>query len=173
MKITLAQAVHTLGDINKNIQELIRDRNEVAYVTATKGETYETPSQTVEEATAAIQQARADYRELQKLMRKANLENTIVWDGQEVSLDEAIEISKQQRGELNIIKGFGRAKKQQNNTNWRSDSTEVTYALFEPEVYRKAALKLEKQVRKLSQDIEAKNHAVEIEFSAGARYIEE
>lgn len=172
MKITLAQAVHTLGDIGKHIQELIQERNSVAYVTAPKGEEYNKPTRSVDEVTAEINQARADYRELQTLMRKANLESTIVWDGKEVSIDEAIEISKQQRGELNVVKSFGRAQKQSTSSNWRSDSSEVTWAQFDPEVYRKAAIKLEKQVRKLSQDIEAKNHAVEFEFTAGERYIE-
>lgn len=173
MIITLAQAVHTLGDIGKTIQELIRERNDVAYVTAPKGEKYEPHVRTVSQVTEEITQAREDYRNLQSLMRTANQNATIVWDKKDVTLDEAIEIAKQQRGELDVLKGYGRAKKQETSENWRTNSAEVRYAQFDPEAYRKEALKLEKQVRKLSQDIEAKNHAVEFEFEAGSRYIEE
>ncbi|MDF2534087.1 MAG: hypothetical protein K0R18_244 [Bacillales bacterium] len=173
MKITLAQAVPLRGIISRRIQELLHERNSVSVVTIEKGDTYEKPVRSMELVTEELTQAREDLRKLDIVMTTANLSAFVKWDGEDICITEAIELSKQIRGEVTQVKAFGNRKKQEKETNWRSpESSNIVVALYEPETYRQLALKLERQVNKLSQDIEAKNHTVEIEYAGAIRYIE-
>lgn len=174
MKITLAQAVPLKGIISRRIQELLSERISVSTITVEKGQQYEAPERSMEIVTAELNQAREDFRKLDITMTAANLTNTVKWDGQDISITEAIELSKQTRAEVNVIKALGSRKKQEKETirYGLTENNNYVIALYEPEEYRQKALKLERQVNKLSQDIEAKNHSVEIEFAAASRYIE-
>lgn len=172
MKITLAQAVPLRTIISRRIQELLQERVNVSSVEVEQGEKYEKPARSMEEITAELEVARNDFRALDVAMAKANLENTIEWDGKEISIMEAIELAKQLRGEVDQLKKFGKRKKQERHTSWRNETVTIAYAMYDPEEYRKRALKLERQVNRLSQEIEAKNHRVEFEFEPAIRYLE-
>lgn len=172
MKITLDEAVALRGIISKRIQELIKERNSVSVVETTPGEEYEKPSRTVEEVTAELNASRQDFRKLDVLMAKTNLENFLTWDGEEISITEAIELAKQIRGEVNALKNFAIRKKQERKTNWQNVVEFVVHTLYDPEDYRKQYLKLERQVNKLSANIAHKNHLVEIDFLPASKYLE-
>lgn len=172
MKITLAQAVPLRGIISRHIQELLQERNNVATVETKQSETYEKPSRSIDEVADELNVARKDFRQLDVSMAKANLEGELEWDGSVLSITEAIELAKQLRGEVAQLKNFGRRKKQERSTNWRTEEVTIVHALYDPEEYRKKALKMERQVNRLSQEIEAKNHKVEFDFEAATRYLE-
>lgn len=172
MRITLAQAVPLRGIISRRIQELLTERNNVSVAEAKQGETYDTPIRNMEEVSNELEIARNDFRKLDVAMAVFNLNEKLVWDGSEVSIIEAIELAKQLRGEVSQLKNFGQRKKQERSTDWRSNETTVVHALYDPEEYRKNALKMERQVNRLSQEIEAKNHKVEFDFEAASRYLE-
>src|SRR4051812_14677739 len=111
MQITLAQAVSLRNIIARQIQELIRERSQIAVISVPKGEKYEKPAKTIEDITNEINQLRSHYRQLDVAMAKANLQHTFQWDDQVITIMEAIELAKQQRGELNELKQFGQRKK--------------------------------------------------------------
>lgn len=171
MNITLAQALPLRNSINRRIHELISERNQVAFVEVEKGGQYEKPTRTVEQVTEELNVTRSDFRALDVAMAAENLKAKVEWDGREVSLTEAIELSKQIRGEVNELKRFGQRKKQERQASWRTEEVTYVHAQFEPEEYRKSALKLERQVNKLSSEIERKNHFVEFDFVAAERYL--
>lgn len=173
MQITLKKAVHLKSIISGKIQELLRERNEVAYVEVLKGEEYEKPTRTIEEITTELEAARTDYRKLDTLATKANLETTVSWDSQAINLVEALEFAKQMRGELGYLQRFGNSKKQQRQMNFRSDTEYFTVALFEPQEYKAKAEKLKRRADKLSDLIDEANLLAKIEFTSAAKYIEE
>ncbi|MBL4952206.1 hypothetical protein JK635_08285 [Neobacillus sp. YIM B02564] len=164
--MTLAEAVPLKGIISRHIQELIRERNDVAFVEAEKGEEYEKPLRSVEKITEELERVRKDFRMLDILINKANLENTICWDEENISIKEAIELAKQLREEANRLKSLGNAKKIERTSRGLLNNHLVLLriAQFEPEEYRKRGIKLERQVNKLSALIEHANHFVTIEF---------
>jgi hypothetical protein len=174
MRITLAQALPVRSSISRRIQELLQERNRVAFVEAEKGEKYEKPTRSIVEVTKELQEARADFRILDVLVAKENLNATIEWDGKQLTTTESIELAKQLRGEAKELKSLGARNKQEkkSSSGWgASDSNTVVYAMYEPEEYRKAALKLEREANRLSLEVERKNHFVEFEFEAAERYI--
>ncbi|MFP3726397.1 hypothetical protein U8V72_14510 [Priestia filamentosa] len=174
MKITLAQALPVRNAISRRIQELLQERNRVAFAEAEKGEKYEAPSRNIDDVTTELREARADYRTLDVLVARENLKATVQWDGGEITLVEAIELAKQVRGEVKSLKDFGNRKKQERKSSngWgSSESNVIIHALYDPEIYRKAALKSEREVNRLSMEIDKKNHSVEFEFENADKYI--
>lgn len=175
MLINLNIAVNLKSQVGKHIQELLRERTEASTVKAPKGEKYDDklPARSVAEIEVELNEARNDYRQLVKLMSQHNLENTVAWDGEQITLTEALELTKQLRGEINVKKSMGQRKKQEVEDNWRNPGSEnIVHALYDPEEYRKAAQKLSRQVEKLSIDIDMKNGKVEFDFPAADKYIE-
>lgn len=173
MQITLKKAVHLKSIISGKIQELIRERNESAYVDVVKGEEYEKPTRTIDEVTHELEAARTDYRKLDVLATKANLTTEIVWNGEAINLVEALELAKQTRGEHSNLQRFGNSKKQQRQMNFRSDNEYFTVALFEPQEYKVKAEKIKRRADKLSDLIDEANLLAKIEFASAAKYIEE
>ena len=70
MKITLAEALPLRAAIMRRISELIAERNEVSTITYVpdEAESIEYPARKVDEITAEIEEARADFRKLDILM---------------------------------------------------------------------------------------------------------
>lgn len=174
MKITLAQALPVRNSISRRIHELLQERNRVAFAEVEKGEKYEQPARSIDTVTKELNEVRADFRKLDVLVAKENLKATIQWDGKEITIIEAIELAKQIRGEVKDLKNFGNRNKQERKSSngWgNSEANIIVYALYEPEEYRKAALKLEREVNRLSLEIDRKNHFVEFEFENAENYI--
>jgi hypothetical protein len=171
LKITLADAVHLKSLIGKQIQELISERHSVSSVIIKKGDTI--PSnlneRTMEEVTEELNDVRDDYRELSLLLAELNFKNTVIWNGESIPLTAALELSKQLRGEVNELKNFGRKKKEGLHSSWgNDDSYEITN--YEPRDYKEKANKLERQVNKLSSDINNKNYNTYLDFNSASKY---
>lgn len=172
MQISLLEALPLRNSISRRIQELLQERDRVAYVEFEKGEEYETPDKTIEEVTNELNEVRNDYRHLDLVVTKANLEAKVVWDDQEITITEAIELAKQLRGEAHKIKSYGNSKKQDRKPqNYGETRTVYRKAMFEPSKLQKEGLKLERIANRLSLAIEKANHIHTIEFAAADKYL--
>jgi hypothetical protein len=167
MKLTLAQAIPLRSAINKRIQELQTERIHASKTSVEKGEKYEIPARNVDGITEEIRKIITDFVKLNSLVAQTNLSVVIEWDGEEMNLVEAIELSKRLRTEVDQLKQLGSQKKQERSSGRFGDSSNlITFALYDTEAYRSKALKLEREVNFLSSLIERQNHLVEIEFDA-------
>ncbi|MEJ8543987.1 hypothetical protein [Brevibacillus borstelensis] len=178
--ITLAQAIPLRRAIERQIDYLKDERFEFSSVTIAKGETPEFPKRTIELITGELNKARADYRRLDSLIAEANLKKVVEWDGEMISLVEAIELAKQLREETGEYKRFGIRKKiERSPSHYHSRSRSydggsdlITMTTYDPDVYREWGKKLERRANLLSGKIEAANHSISIPFDA-ASYLEE
>ncbi|RXT07902.1 hypothetical protein [Ammoniphilus sp. CFH 90114] len=175
--ITLAEAIPLRKMLERRINELFSERWEHAYVIIEKGDSYEPYPRTMDIISEEIYELQRDYRVLGRLVTEANLSQKMTWNGEEVTLMEAIELAKQLRMDLNQLKSFSTRKKterlmERGRRGPSSDASSLmTVALYDPEVYRQKALKLERQVNRLSASIEHQNHMVSIPFDA-SKYID-
>src|SRR5690606_37535078 len=165
MKITLAEALPLRAAIMRRISELIAERHEVSTVTYVPGEAenIEYPVRKVDEITAEIEEARADFRKLDILMARANVTETLEWEGQSYTIIEAIELAKQMRSEVAELKLLAGRRKEEIQQGLGGTVT-ITRTLYEPEEMRRKAIELEKRANRLSQLIDKKNYQVEIDF---------
>lgn len=171
MKISLLEALPLRNTISRRIQDLLTERDSVAFVEFEKGEEYEKPERTVEEVTTELNEVRRDFRKLDILVYKANLEATITWDDEEICIAEAIELAKQLRGEAGRIKVFARSKKQERQSSYGGEVYLFQKAMFDPAEMQKRVIKLEKLANRLSLNIEKTNHLHSIEFDAAEKYM--
>ena len=171
MKISLLEALPLRNTISRRIQDLLSERDSVAFVQFEKGEEYEKPERTVDEVTDELNEVRRDFRKLDVLVYQANLEARITWDNEKISIAEAIELAKQLRGEAGRIKHYANSKKQERNHGYGSDIIIYEKAMFDPAEMQKRVIKLEKMANRLSLDIEKANHIHTIEFEAAEKYM--
>lgn len=163
--ISLAEAVKLKSILTKKVHELEEELRRVAYITIEKGDSIPTPVRTVSAVEAELQEVRKDARTLDRLMYKANSENTISFKNETVPLVEAIEWATQLRAEARLCKEMGASSKEEIQYGYAENTTVYKVALFEPEDYRQKAIQLEREAHKLSNLINAKNYTVTIAFN--------
>ncbi|MBE3596613.1 MAG: hypothetical protein IMW86_06160 [Hydrogenibacillus sp.] len=129
----------------RRISGLIAERNDVSTVRYVPGEAenIEYPVRKVDESTAEIDEARADFRKLDIRMARANITETLEWEGQKYTVTEAIELAKQMRGEVAELKRLAGRKKEEIERG-TGGSIIVVRALYDPEEMRKKAIEWEK-----------------------------
>ncbi len=156
----------------RRISELIAERNEVSTITYVPGEVgnIEYPARKVDEITAEIEEARADFRKLDILMARANVTETLEWEEDIYTIIEAIELAKQMRSEVAELKRLAGRKKEEIQRGF-GGATTITRTLYEPEEMRRKAIELEKRANRLSQLIDKKNYQVEIDFPEAEKYL--
>lgn len=160
-QITLAEAVPLLKVIENRIRDLVQERERNSFVLIEKGDNYTRPDRDVELITKEIEEAQRDYRKLAKAIAEQNLNNYIEWDGDKISIAEAIELAKQLRSESQNLKRLAAYKKHEyENRGFGDTSNLIRVALYEPDEVRQQALKLERKANRLSALIEAKNHTI-------------
>jgi len=175
--VTLAEAIPLRKMLERKMNELFSERWDKSHVVIEKGEVYEPYPRTMEMISEEIYQLQRDYRVLGRLIAEANLTHKVIWNGEEFLMIEAIELSKQLRMDLNQLKTFAAQKKMERvvergrRGSGGEASSLLTVALFDPEEYRQKALKLERQVNRLSAIIEHQNHLISIPFDA-SRYMD-
>lgn len=162
--IPLAEGVKLKSILSNKIRELIYEIHSVSHVVVEKGEEPKIPIRTLADVEKELAKVRKDARTLDKLVYRANIDNTIVFKGEELPIVEAIELATQLRAEAALCKDLGRSEKEE---LYNASSDNVIFynvALYEPEEYRVRAIELEKEAHRLSNLINAKNYQVEIEF---------
>ena len=173
MNITLAEALPLKKQISKILQDKIRERNDNAFLEYEKdGEKVEEPAKSFKELTSELEEVRLDYRKMDFLMDQANINCKLDWEGNSLSIKEAIELSKQIRGEAIQLKSLSYSKPIEKVVSYRNEGP-ATYkkALFKPEELVDDALRLEKKANRLSMLIEKTNHLHEITFVEADKYL--
>ncbi|GIN84357.1 hypothetical protein J6TS2_07430 [Heyndrickxia sporothermodurans] len=163
-KITLAEAVKLKSILTKTIHELEEEIHRVAFTTIEKGEAPEFFPRTVQAVDEELEMVRKDIRVLDKLMYRANIDHSISFKDETLTIVEAIELATQLRAKARLYKELGSAKKEEIQYGISEYTTIYQVALFEPEDYRQKAIQIEKDAHKLSNLINAKNYLIEIEF---------
>jgi hypothetical protein len=161
MQYTLAEVLPIRASMGKRLQELEEERMQNSTVTTPKGEIVVFPDRTVDQITEEINELRADIRELDFAILEANMNNRVEWDGEEITIMQAISIVKDMRSELKEIRRLARTQKE---VVERWGDSAVTRATFDPEAYRKKAERLERQANKLSSMIDRANFDVMIDI---------
>lgn len=163
-KIPLAEGVKLKSILSRKIRELIYEIDLVSHVIVEKGEEPKTSNRKISEIEEELAQVRKDARTLDKLIYRANIDNTITFKGEEMPIVEAIELATQLRADAERCKELGQSEKEAIYESGSDSGIFYRVALFDPEEYRKRAIELEKEAHRLSNLINAKNYQVEIEF---------
>ena len=169
-KITLAEAVKLKSILKKKIHELEMEMRRVAFTTVEKGKTPVTGPRTLPLVEAELEQVRLDSRVLDRLMYRANIDHSIEFQGQQLAIVEAIELATQLRAKAIFFKELASADKEEIQFGYGENTTFYRIALFDPEEYRLKALQAEKDAHQLSNRINAKNYAIELDFDDAAYF---
>ncbi|MBU8878040.1 DIP1984 family protein [Bacillus sp. FJAT-29790] len=165
-KISLAVAVKLKSVLSKRIHELEEEMGRVAYIDMEKGSQLPKQARNLIEVEKDIEEVRKDFRLLDRLMYKANIENEIIFNNESLAIVEAIEFASQLRARARKYKEFGSTAKEEFLYPLGDSSSMVKVAMFDPEDYRLKALDMERQANRLSNLINAKNYAVELDFDS-------
>jgi hypothetical protein len=173
-KITIAETVAVKTYMTRHLSELQSERTRAATEEVDKGATAEIPARNVDVITDEIWETFKDIRTIENLLEQANIQNYVEWDGQKITVSEAISFAKQIRSQIDTLKSLGQRKKIDKVPNRPFGTTDsvpqIRVALYDPDKYREYAAKLERQVNALSRDIDHSNHTNYIVFDA-SKYI--
>ena len=170
--ISLAEAVKLKSVLSKRIHELEEEMDRLAFIEMEKESPAPKQTRTLKDVEKDIKVIRKDFRLLDKLMYQANIENEIIFNDESLSIVEAIELASQLRARARKYKEFGSAVKEEFLYSIGESGAMVRVAQFEPEDYRlnsRKAIETERKANRLSNLINAKNYAVELEFD-GDKY---
>lgn len=162
--ISLAEAVKLKSVLSKRIHELEDEMDRLAFVEMEKESPAPRQTRTLKDVEKDIKVIRKDFRLLDKLMYKANIENEIIFNNETLSIVEAIELASQLRARARKYKEFGAAVKEEFLYSISESGAMIRVAQFEPEDYRLKAIETERKANRLSNLINAKNYAVELPF---------
>lgn len=162
--ISLAEAVKLKSVLSKRIHELEDEMDRLAFVEMEKESPALRQTRTLKDVEKDIKVIRKDFRLLDKLMYKANIENEIIFNNETLSIVEAIELASQLRARARKYKEFGAAVKEEFLYSISESGAMIRVAQFEPEDYRLKAIETERKANRLSNLINAKNYAVELPF---------
>lgn len=169
MSINLAEAVKLKSIITKKIQELSGAVQQATHVIVEKGEEPKQPTLTLDKIEADLKQLRYDSRKLDALIYRANIDNTILFNEEELPIVEAIELANQLRAEAAFCKNLGMEEKEA-FYHTVGDAMLYRVALYEPLDYLNRSNEIEKQAHRLSNAINAKNYQVTIAFDDSNYY---
>lgn len=165
--IPLAEGVKLKSILSKKIQELISEIHLVSHAVVEKGKEPKSSGRTIPEIEKELHQVRKDSRTLDKLIYRANIDNTISFKNEEMPIVEAIELATQLRAEASLYKHLGQSEKE---SLYSTSDSVIFYniAMYDPVEYRNRAKEAEKEAHRLSNLINAKNYQVEIPFDDSA-----
>ncbi len=162
--LLLAEAVKLKSILLKRVQELETEMMRVGFTVIEKGTKPAPLIRTVEAIDVEMNEIRHDIRKLDRLIYEANLQNTITYKEESLTIVEAIELATQLRAQARVYKQMGSHDKEKIQFGYGDGVTYVEVALFDPEEYRKKALEFEKDANRLSGLINAKNYSITIPF---------
>lgn len=163
-KITLAEAVKLKSILRTRTHELEDEMRRVAFATVEKGTAPEKGTRTLELVEKELDSVRYDGRILDRLMYRANIDNKIEFQDQQLALVEAIELATQLRAKARFCKELSTSEKEVIQYGYGESTPVYQIALFDPEEYRLKALQAEKDAHRLSNAINAKNYSVKLDF---------
>lgn len=164
-KISQAEAVKLKSVLSKRIHELEAEMSRVAFVQIEAGKAMPKQKRTMIEVEKEIEEVRHDYRLLDKLMYRANIDHEIHFENMNIPIVEAIELATQFRAKARKFKEFASAEKEEYVYSYENVQL-MKVATFEPEDYRLKAIECERQANRLSNMINSKNYQIQIEFDS-------
>lgn len=164
-KITQAEAVKLKSVLAKRIHELEEEMDRVAFVQVEAGKKMPTQKRTIQDVEKDTEAVRADYRLLDTLMYRANIDHTITFENKYLPIVEAIELATQLRAKARKFKEFAAAEQESYLYSYESIQL-MKLATFDPEEYRIKSIECERQANRLSNLINSKNYQIELEFEA-------
>lgn len=164
--LSLAEAVKLKSVLAKRIHELEEEMDRVAFVEVEKGSKVPKQVRSLAKVEVEIDEIRKDFRLLDKLMYRANFENEVNFNGEELAIVEAIELATQLRAKARKFKEFGAAAKEEHQFGYGEGLPLIKRAMFDPEEYRVKAVELERQANRLSNAINTKNYSIALEFDS-------
>ncbi|WP_102275057.1 hypothetical protein [Cytobacillus massiliigabonensis] len=165
-KISLAEAVKLKSVLSKRIHELEEEMDRVSFIEIEKGSQLPKQARQLKDVEEEIEQIRLDFRLLDRLMYRANIDHEIQFNQESLPIVEAIELASQLRAKARKYKEFGSAVKEEFLYPLGDSGSMIKVALFEPEDYRMKAIEMERQANRLSNFINAKNYTVELDFDS-------
>lgn len=165
-KLSLAEAVKLKSVLAKRIHELEEEMDRVAFVEIEKGSKKPKQERSLSKVEEEIDEIRKDFRLLDKLMYRANFENSIDFNGEDLTIVEAIELATQLRAKARKFKVFGSAVKEMHPYGYGENLPVIRLAMFDPEEYRVKAVEAERQANRLSNAINTKNYSIFLDFDS-------
>lgn len=162
--ITLAEAVKLKSILRTRTHELDEEMRRVAFTTVEKGTQPEKNKRSLEIVESELDEIRNDSRILDRLMYRANIDNEIEFQGQQLAIVEAIELATQLRAKARFQKELASSEKEEIQYGYSESTTIYKVALFDPETYRLKSLQTEKDAHRLSNLINAKNYSIILNF---------
>ncbi|WP_342536214.1 hypothetical protein [Sporosarcina sp. FSL K6-3508] len=169
MSITLAEGIKLKSILSKQLRELETEARRVAFITVEKGTAPPPVPRTLNDVENEMEQVRKDQRTLDFLIYKANSTHSVDFEGQQITLVEAIELAIQLRAKATFYKELSLANKEELQYGYAETTTVYRVALFDPEIYRQKAQLAEKTAHQLSNRINTKNYTINLEFD-GSNY---
>lgn len=171
MQVTLAQAIAAVSVISKQVSRFNDELSKVAYETVTKGEIAEEPQRPFIDVFTDLLDAQAELTDLKVIIRTVNINETIDWDGQDISIAKAIEVAKNLRDQSRTLFPFGRAKKKEATRSYGSTETSYRIANFDPAFVAETSAQYERKANRLSSMIEARNHGITLDIPFLEKYL--
>lgn len=171
MQVTLAQAIAGINIIKKQINRLQHQLNQVAFQTVAKEEQVDDSEVSFYDVYVDLGKAEQDYIDLLIIIRTVNNQETLPWDGREISLSKAIELAKLLRRQSSTLISLGRSKKKEVVRSYSSTDTMYKIAMFDPKAIAAEAEALDRKADRLSALIESKNHSVNIPIPFLEKYL--
>ena len=168
-KISLAEAVKLKSVLSKRIHELEEEMDRLAFVEIEKGSKIPKQTRKLLHVEQDLEEIRKDFRLLDKLMYEANIQNEVQFNDESLTIVEAIEFATQLRAKARKYKAYGSSSKEEYMYSYGETASLVKVATFDPESYRVKGLEIERQANRLSNLINAKNYAIELDFD-GEKY---
>ena len=174
VEIKLSQAITLLSVIRKRVEELEQERNKAAFLYIEKGDEYELPKErTFDQINAELEAAKMDLWELEAKIAKANTKNHIEWDGQKITIGEAIQLAKLYREQSREYANYGSFRNNEIDRHHGLSSKIIVRVLtYDPKKYAEKAQKLIRKANKLSDLIDEKNTRVRINFPRYSEYMD-
>lgn len=163
-KIPLAEAVKLKSILTKKIQDLTKEIQHVSRSIVEKGQEAKPTGRLLTEVEAELSEVRKDSRTLDRLIYRANIDNTVSFKGEELPIVEAIELASQLRAEASLCKELGMTEKERLYHSTGDNIIFYQVTMYDPAQYRERANQLEKEAHRLSNLINAKNYQIEVEF---------
>lgn len=168
MFITLAEALPIRVQLARKIQELRAEREMSSSISVSGEDDPYTesivPNRSIDEINNDISDTISDFAAIDQIISIKNVCEKILWNGDEISIQVAINIAKEYRKELASFKSMASRPKVQRG--YYSQEGLIIKALYDPVEYKEKAERLEKELNRLSALIDKKNHQVEFEFAA-------
>ncbi|MDN7242790.1 hypothetical protein QWY14_13335 [Planococcus sp. N028] len=164
--LSLAESVKLKSVLAKRIHELEEEMDRVAFVEVEKGRKVPKQVRSLSQVEQEIDEIRKDFRLLDKLMYRANIENEVVFNDEKLAIVEAIELATQLRAKARKCKEFGAAAEEELQYGYGEGVPVIRRAMFDPEEYRLKAVELERQANRLSNAINNKNYSIEVDFDS-------